>query len=257
MPAAAGARPPGTGTGAGRGHRGLRHGRGPTVAVFSWSGRVYSVDLTREGAVPDEIAVPAPALDPRPDPTGKWLAYVRAGALRVASLADPAEDRILADPQGAAHVTFGLAEFIAAEELGRLRGYRWAPDGRRCSWPGSTSAGDPLAPRRPGPPGATARRRRVSGRREPERGRCPSCSPGWTTPRSTWTPAGRLPLPGVGRLGRRARPADGGAAPVPADVRLLSVDAGTGEAQVLHAEHRPALAGDRHRRPCRTADGPW
>ncbi len=100
-----------------------------TTAVFSWSGRVYAVDLTREGAVPDEIAVPAPALDPRPDPTGKRLAYVRAGALRVASLADPADDRVLADPAGAARVTFGLAEFIAAEEMDRHRGYWWSPDG--------------------------------------------------------------------------------------------------------------------------------
>ena len=100
-----------------------------TMAVFSWSGRVYGVDLTREDAVPYEVPVPAPALDPRPDPTGKRLAYVRAGALRVAGLADPAEDRVLAGPRGAAHVTFGLAEFIAAEEMDRHRGYWWSPDG--------------------------------------------------------------------------------------------------------------------------------
>ena len=99
------------------------------VAVFSWSGRVYAVDLTRPDANPYEVPVPAPALDPRPDPAGKRLAYVCAGALRVASLADPAEDRVLADPQGAPHVTFGLAEFIAAEEMDRHRGYWWSPDG--------------------------------------------------------------------------------------------------------------------------------
>ena len=109
-----------------------------TVAVFSWSGRVYAVDLTRPDAIPStpshpstpyEVAVPGPALDPRLDPTGKRLAYVCAGALRVASLADPAEDQVLADPQGAPHVTFGLAEFIAAEEMDRHRGYWWSPDG--------------------------------------------------------------------------------------------------------------------------------
>ena len=99
------------------------------VAVFSWSGRVYSVNLARPDANPHEVAVPGPALDPRPDPTGKRLAYVCAGALRVASLADPAEDQVLADPQGAPHVTFGLAEFIAAEEMDRHRGYWWSPDG--------------------------------------------------------------------------------------------------------------------------------
>jgi dipeptidyl-peptidase-4 len=65
-------------------------------------------------------------LDPRPDPAGKRLAYVRGGALRVASLADPADDQVVAEAAG---VTFGLAEFIAAEEMGRTRGYWWAPDG--------------------------------------------------------------------------------------------------------------------------------
>src|SRR5208282_4261651 len=91
-----------------------------------------AVDLTRPDAnpsTPHEVAVSAPALDPRPDPTGKRLAYVCAGALRVTSLADPAEDQVLADPQGAPYVTFGLAEFIAAEEMVRHRGYWWSPDG--------------------------------------------------------------------------------------------------------------------------------
>ena len=100
-----------------------------TVAVFSWSGRVYAVDLARADAFPQEVAVPAPALDPRPDPTGKRLAYVCAGAMRVTSLADPSEDQVLADPRGAPQVTFGLPEFIAAEEMDRHRGYWWSPDG--------------------------------------------------------------------------------------------------------------------------------
>jgi dipeptidyl-peptidase-4 len=114
-----------------------------TVAVFSWSGRVYAVDLTRAGAEPREVAVPAPALDPRPDPAGQRLAYVCAGALRVASLngvaeallapggrpLEPPEDLVLADPRGAERVTYGLAEFVAAEEMERHRGYWWSPDG--------------------------------------------------------------------------------------------------------------------------------
>jgi dipeptidyl-peptidase 4 len=37
-------------------------------------------------------------------------------------------DALLAGEEG--EVTWGLAEFIAAEELGRFRGYWWAPDGR-------------------------------------------------------------------------------------------------------------------------------
>src|SRR5260370_738604 len=66
---------------------------------------------------------------PRPDPAGRRLAYVCAGALRVAGLAGDAADRAVADPRGAPGVTFGLPEFIAAEEMDRHRGYWWAPDG--------------------------------------------------------------------------------------------------------------------------------
>ena len=81
------------------------------------------------------MAAASPALDPRPDPAGKRLAYVHAGALRVTSLSGgtapngTGEDQVLADSGGAAGVTFGLAEFIAAEEMGRYRGYWWSPDG--------------------------------------------------------------------------------------------------------------------------------
>src|SRR5512142_28350 len=107
-----------------------------TMAVFPWSGRVWTVDLSQPGAgaanvSAAEVAVTGTALDPRPDPAGKRLAYVSAGALRVTSLAGDGttEDQVLADPRGAPGVTFGLAEFIAAEEMGRTRGYWWSPDG--------------------------------------------------------------------------------------------------------------------------------
>jgi dipeptidyl-peptidase 4 len=103
--------------------------RAVTVAVFALSGRVYAAPLTGDGEPAREVATQTPALDPRPDPTGRRLAYVCGGALRVTGLAEDAEDRAIADPQGAAHVTFGLPEFIAAEEMDRHRGYWWAPDG--------------------------------------------------------------------------------------------------------------------------------
>ena len=39
------------------------------------------------------------------------------------------QDTVVADPAGTSGVSYGLAEFIAAEEMGRMRGYWWAPDG--------------------------------------------------------------------------------------------------------------------------------
>ncbi len=103
-----------------------------TVAAFALSGRVYAVPLTAGGGPPGEVATHTPALDPRPDPTGRRLAYVCDGALRVTGLAADAAavaDQVIADPAGQAGVTFGLPEFIASEEMGRYRGYWWSPDG--------------------------------------------------------------------------------------------------------------------------------
>ena len=103
-----------------------------TLAAFALSGHVYAVSLTGGDAYfrgTREVATRTPALDPRPDPAGQRLAYVCEGALRVASLTGEPADHVIADPQGAPGVTFGLPEFIAAEEMDRQRGYWWAPDG--------------------------------------------------------------------------------------------------------------------------------
>jgi len=99
-----------------------------TVAVFALSGHVYAVPLTR-GDPAYQVATRTPALDPRPDPAARRLAYVCEGALRVTGLAGDVPDQAVADPRGAPGVTFGLPEFIAAEEMDRHRGYWWAPDG--------------------------------------------------------------------------------------------------------------------------------
>jgi dipeptidyl-peptidase 4 len=101
------------------------------VAVFTLGGRVYLTELADLGSPagpPQELGVQYPAHDARPDPDGRHVAYVSGGALHVID-ARTGQDNVLADPGGTAGLSFGLAEFIAAEEMGRLRGYWWAPDG--------------------------------------------------------------------------------------------------------------------------------
>ena len=99
--------------------------RDATLAVFALSGQVYSVPLGVPQATPRLLPTQTPALDPRVNPVGTLVAYVHDGALRDVNLAT-GEDRLVAREDG---VTFGLAEFIAAEEMDRARGYWWAPDG--------------------------------------------------------------------------------------------------------------------------------
>ncbi len=96
------------------------------MAAFALSGRLWLADLSDEGTV-RELPVAGTVADPRPDPTGRRIAYVAEGALRVVAT-DGSGDRALVEPDGE-HVTWGLAEFVAAEEMDRSRGYWWAPDG--------------------------------------------------------------------------------------------------------------------------------
>ncbi|MFE1885879.1 S9 family peptidase [Streptomyces diastatochromogenes] len=97
------------------------------LASFALSGRLFTAEL-RAGTA-RELRVPAPVIDPRPSPDGRHIAYVARGALRVTG-AEGADDRALAEPE-ADQVTYGLAEFIAAEEMGRSRGFWWAPESDR------------------------------------------------------------------------------------------------------------------------------
>jgi dipeptidyl-peptidase 4 len=96
-----------------------------TLAVFALSGQVYAVRLGDTGEGARLVPALTPALDPRPDPTGTLVAYVHDGALRVVNL-ETGDDHVVAREDG---VTFGLAEFVAAEEMGRFRGFWWSPDG--------------------------------------------------------------------------------------------------------------------------------
>jgi dipeptidyl-peptidase 4 len=98
-----------------------------TVAAFALAGRLYLADLMGDAA-PRAIPARAPAFDPRPDPAGRRVAYVCEGALRVTDLAT-GEDSEIIGPGGEPGLSYGLAEFIAAEEMSRARGYWWAPDG--------------------------------------------------------------------------------------------------------------------------------
>jgi dipeptidyl-peptidase-4 len=96
-----------------------------SLAVFALSGQVYAAPLGDPAAAPRLVPARTPALDPRPDSAGRQVAYVHEGALRVIDLAT-GDDHVVAAEAG---ITFGLAEFVAAEEMGRRRGHWWSPDG--------------------------------------------------------------------------------------------------------------------------------
>lgn len=107
-------------------------------AAFALGGRLVVVDLAagepagsvslgtgRSGV--RAVAVAPGVVDPRIDPTGSRVAYVRDRALFVVDLARD-DERLVLGPATPTE-TVGLADFAAAEELGRLGGLWWAPSG--------------------------------------------------------------------------------------------------------------------------------
>jgi len=97
-----------------------------SLATFALSGSVWVADTTAEGA--RRLPTAGSAIDPRLDPTGRTIAYASDGGLRAIEV-DGSDDRCLVEPDGP-DVVWGQAEFVAAEEMERHRGFWWAPDGR-------------------------------------------------------------------------------------------------------------------------------
>lgn len=101
-----------------------------TVAAFALAGRLFVAGLV--SAASRELEVTGPVFDPRPDPQARRVAYVSGRSLRIAELDGSSRELAgtgLNDPT----VSWGSAEFVAAEEMNRTRGYWWAPDGERLA----------------------------------------------------------------------------------------------------------------------------
>ncbi len=135
------------------------------TAAFALSGRVWVCDI--ETGTSRELPTLGAAVDPRIDPTGRRIGYAAGDALRVVNV-DGTGDMVLAGPGDgwsdklppdaphhagepqersndesepeagmpprarhgrAAEIVWGQAEFVAAEEMDRYRGFWWSPDG--------------------------------------------------------------------------------------------------------------------------------
>ena len=92
-------------------------------AVTILGGQIVVVDLhSGDVAVPN---IEPGAFDVRLSPDGNTISYVRGRSLCVSSLAG--DERVIAN-EDSDTVSWGSAEFIAAEEMGRMRGYWWSPN---------------------------------------------------------------------------------------------------------------------------------
>jgi dipeptidyl-peptidase-4 len=99
--------------------------RDARLATFVLSGMLWVADVC--AGTTHKLAAPGPVFDPRLDDAGKRVGFVHDRALYVATAAGEDVRRLVGEDDDT--VTWGVAEFVAAEEIGRDRGYWWAPDG--------------------------------------------------------------------------------------------------------------------------------
>ena len=95
------------------------------IIAFALSGQLFVTNLHTE--MTQELTVSGPIITPAVDPTGRHIAWSTSKNVHVCTI-DGKDERVLTN-NSADNVTWGLADFIASEELGRFSGFWWSPDG--------------------------------------------------------------------------------------------------------------------------------
>jgi dipeptidyl-peptidase-4 len=103
--------------------------------LLSFAGRLFLVTRQSGAARTLTRADAAAPLDPRFSPDGSRIAFVRAGNLHVLEI----EGTGLGEPRSITAGAnddrfFGLAEFVAQEEMSRFEGFWWSPDSRQLAY---------------------------------------------------------------------------------------------------------------------------
>jgi dipeptidyl-peptidase-4 len=134
------------------------------VVEYSWDsegrfvlvpldGDLY-VDSVADGKVTRLTQTPGDEVDAKVSPKGRFVSYVRDQNLYVRPLTGGEETAVTAEGKGA--LSFGVAEFIAQEEMDRDTGYWWSPDERLIAYTRVDESGVDIVPRADiGPSGAT------------------------------------------------------------------------------------------------------
>jgi dipeptidyl-peptidase 4 len=107
-------------------------GKDSTGLVFPLSGDLYHAAISGDGAKPTVTRLTSddePELNPKCSKDGAFIAFTKKGDVFV--LDRKSKKARALTKGGSATRTFGLAEFIAEEEMGRHDGLWWSPDSKR------------------------------------------------------------------------------------------------------------------------------
>ena len=92
--------------------------------IFPLGGELHHVASSGNGSV---WASDGNVFDPQFEPTGARVAYVSGSTIRMTD--GETDEQVPGTDEGGELVSWGSAEFVAAEEMGRGRGFWWSPSG--------------------------------------------------------------------------------------------------------------------------------
>jgi len=103
-----------------------------TKITYALDGELYLQPLPQQLGetieVPQLIKTCGGCIDPRISQDGNHIAFVRDGALFAVNVNTKKVNRLCGPTEDEENVSWGLADFAAAEELERVRGYWWEKD---------------------------------------------------------------------------------------------------------------------------------
>lgn len=103
--------------------------------LFPLAGDVYYYRLAdgkHAASVKKLLDTPEFETDIQLSPNSTYISYIREQNLFVLNIETGKETAIT--HQGGGHIKYGMAEFVAQEEMGRLTGYWWSPDERHIAF---------------------------------------------------------------------------------------------------------------------------
>lgn len=103
--------------------------------LFPLAGDVYYYRLTdgeHAASVKKLLDTPEFETDIQLSPNSTYISYIREQNLFVMNIETGKETAITR--QGGGHIKYGMAEFVAQEEMDRLTGYWWSPDERHIAF---------------------------------------------------------------------------------------------------------------------------
>jgi dipeptidyl-peptidase-4 len=105
-----------------------------TRITYALDGELYLQRLPQRAGeaieIPQPINTGGGCIDPRMSQDGNHIAFVQDGALFTVDVNSRKVNRLCGPTEGEGNVSWGLADFAAAEELERVRGYWWEKDSR-------------------------------------------------------------------------------------------------------------------------------